>query len=59
MTDHFARTDDCQELVTYLHYLWLGYWDTWDYDGPALDIIDAGTCAVYISSVNTFNGHVS
>lgn len=58
MTGHYARSDDCRELVVFLQTQWFGYWDTWDYDSIALAIITAGTCAVYISGVNTFNGHV-
>ncbi|KAK7995112.1 hypothetical protein PG990_013885 [Apiospora arundinis] len=58
MTDHFARSDDCNQLVTYLTTEWLGYWDTWDYDEYAIILISAGTCAFFLSGVQAFSGHV-
>ncbi|KAK7959249.1 uncharacterized protein PG986_004103 [Apiospora aurea] len=58
MTGDFARSDDCNQLASLLQNHMLGYWDTWDYQSAALQIIYNGTCAVYISSVDTFNEHI-
>ena len=57
MTSGLARSDDCKQLAYWLSTQYLGYWDTWNYDSISLAIITAGTCAFYISGVQT-NGHV-